>query len=715
MDKKEYYETINEANAKYILTLTYEQFETMFWNKAELSKNNESFKLNVYHKSIQKYLRKMVTSKCTMKQTYEHANGCDSGRLYVKGFGIQSLQHNVRDFLIKGIYNDYDMVNCHFSIALDLAIKNKVECPLLKEYVSNRAGILENNNLTKISVLIALNTDKLVSTNAWLKRFHYELSFVKAAIIENTGDLEIKTKNMKNPIGSKFNKILCHYENIILQSVITDYPDIAVPMFDGFLIPINTQIDFSKYQIGNIKFINKPVKQIEIPDYFQTESEYELMKADFETEYFQIKFPPLFMCRVEDINYKTKYQYMVKGDVKNNTGHFIFEGPNGPTSFFNEWLKDADRRMYESVGFYPYGINELNLNTKVYNTFEPFTCNIVPKNKDICTKNFYELVRNLSGDVDIGYDYLLKYICHLMQYPEERPDVMVVLKGNTGVGKDKLIDILEALMGVDYAYRTSKMEDVFGAFNESINDKLLLQFNEVEGKDSLKNLEKLKDLTTVKRNNINIKNVKIVKQLNYLRIFLLSNNKTPVIIQANDRRTFIVESTDTLKGNIDFFTTISDDLENQAWIDQLYTELANVDLSDFNVKQRPKTELFKIMQYDNILPIYHFCRELLQNKLEGEPIIKERGNKLYCVTNDFVLKYLEYLKASDDFVEYADKPLNRRNVKKNINEITGAEWGIVIKINGKSERCILFEKDKSIKYVIKQYFDGVACEKVLEF
>lgn len=731
-DVLQFTEKIDLHRAKYVLSLNFKQFQSTFWKKNELKHDGDNWDLKIYHKTVKKYLRKMIENKGVLKQNYKYGKDITNGRIYVDGCGVQSLQHCLRNFLIEPIYRDIDIVNCHPCILYDLCKKYKLSCPQLKSYVKNRSEIISTYGVSKLDVIIALNSDKNQSKNKWIKMLHEELAKIKITVNEKNTNIISVTDNDKNPISSIFNRILSFYENKIIQGVIKDkdYIEfIAVPMFDGFLIDKDHSIDLSNHQKGAIKFIEKSViTNIDIPDFNEDGDplSYENVKTQFEMKNFQIKNPLIYMSLVKDKYGNSDFQMYKKNEIVDLVQSYQFKNEDDdddkPTKcIFNKWLADETRRTYESFAFIPYSKNKPNINeNEIYNTFKPFKSQIIDIDTDdkIDTSNFYELVNELCGGVDkIAYDYLLKYIAHMFQFPEIRPEVVIILMGTTGVGKDKLITMLLKLMGyINYAYRTANQKDVFGEFTESIYNKLLLQFNEAEGKVALENHEALKNLCTEEENKINIKKKTLFHQTNLLRIFVVSNNKTPYNVQHNDRRGFIVKSTDKLQEDRVFFGKFTNDMNNQDYLNTLFTELMNIDLSNFDVKDRPKTDIFEKMRYDNITPIYYFMKDFINDKLYTKSMYVRKNkpdNEVTISSNDFFDLFSRYLNRNN--LEEHLKFLKTKTVKKDLDTIKGILADKPVKINGKTIRCHIFDVELVMGYLKKNYFSSDKLEEVIDY
>jgi hypothetical protein len=98
--------------------------------------------------------------------------------------------------------------------------------------------------------------------------------------------------------------------------------------------------------------------------------------------------------------------------------------------------------------------------------------------------------------------WLHSFFAHMVQKPDIKPGVMIVLYSKyEGAGKNVIVDKIAQIIGRDHTYETANTDDVFGTFNESTDEILLLTLNEVSlaGKQIQ---AKLKDLLT--RSTINV-------------------------------------------------------------------------------------------------------------------------------------------------------------------------------------------------------------------
>ena len=146
---------------------------------------------------------------------------------------------------------------------------------------------------------------------------------------------------------------------------------------------------------------------------------------------------------------------------------------------------------------------------------------------------FLNHVNILSNEDPKVNKFLLDYLAHLIQKPYEIPETAILMKSRQGAGKDTLIDFIEKIIGVKYTKRTEKLDELFGQFNDSLKNKLIVQIDEIGGKDGFVNKESIKRLITTKRLNINEKGVKIYENNNYARVFIFTNNINPIALPSD--------------------------------------------------------------------------------------------------------------------------------------------------------------------------------------
>lgn len=683
-------ERIDKEKALYLLSLDEETLLNMLSDEYKKCKGEIIYKKSKEHylKSLQNYLKVQLGKNCCLEFKYKYSKRLSIvGRQFTDGFSLQGLQKNIRNFLVQDIYNDYDMINAHPTILLYLLniYYKEHKFPFLEQYVNNRNKILKEHKINKLQVLVCLNSNKKIKStrNKFLYHLDSEFKKIQDLIYDKQPDNfpnynHYKGLDKTNSKGSFLNTILCIYENKIIEEIVNNFDkkDIGTVMFDGlfldYKLPLKQTIKklnkiTNKY---NIKWTMKKPDDIIKTDKNQVEKAinelelktYEEVKNKFEKNHFLIRSPLMFV-NCDMLNDKKIYKLYGLNDFKILVNPFKYLTDNGKEKqILTDWLLDKDRKEYKKIEFIP----DINFKSNdIFNTFNGFeydniNCSDYKPNKK-CIVSFIELINNIVGKDEKSKNYLLDYIAHLFQKTLELPEVAIMIKSKEGYGKDMMITIIEILLGESYVYRTAKINDVFGNFNSSIKDKILLQLNELEGKDGYGNKEKIKDIITAKTLNINEKNIKTYPQQNRLRLFLFSNNLKPIEISYHERR-FVVFSAVKTKPPPAFFnnlvkTFIKNDnkevLKNNR--KTLYEYFMNRDISNFEPrKDRPLTDSYKEMRNTDIHPLYSFLydnfnnEELYKESFKGIHKIKKTDTRtIYILCSDMLEKFKDYLYNKD--------------------------------------------------------------------
>ena len=198
---------------------------------------------------LKAYCSTNIKTRCETKRiysftdTYTFENG---GRLYC-GNSIQNIPKDIRGFLYDGITTDIDMKNCHAVILQYICKLNNINCPNISYYVLNRDTILNDfADDGKILFIKAVNSDKRINNidNKFFKAFDKECKEIQKQItkLDIYKDIVncIVINRTHNYLGCAINRILCMYENKVLQELISILNkkniEICALMYDGLLM-----------------------------------------------------------------------------------------------------------------------------------------------------------------------------------------------------------------------------------------------------------------------------------------------------------------------------------------------------------------------------------------------------------------------------------------------------------------------------------------------
>tara|TARA_R110000787_G_scaffold73525_3_gene163939 strand:- start:1214 stop:3520 length:2307 start_codon:yes stop_codon:yes gene_type:complete len=757
--KLDFTDKVNIRNCKYVYTLNLKEFKSTFWSKAEMKSWNDMMidsvgcmDIKVYFELVKKYCLLCIEAGenseedfVLIPQTYKFTGDTEHGRIYVDGFGIQSLQNKIRKFLTGDYLVDIDIKNAHPTILYKLVLQyneahpdNTLTYMYLKQYVKHREKNMEEYDFNKFDLLIALNSDTIESNkknkgfytkNSFLTGFHIEKMKIFKALLKSDfyKKYKIVSDNDKNPISSRINKLFCIIENELIQSQIKH--KVVVPMFDGFMIEKERK---SEYDHLLEEDINELIKwdykdntvDIDISDFDEeTCRNYSVVKKLFEESNLRILNPFIFVKRVvnedgleEDAFYKHTEFMKLNTSVKYHDINSLNQ------NFIMEWDMDEQKREYNGVVFNPYSNKELDKTPIThYNLFKPF----VSKRIENATKPVWFLdflKENIANGKEDSFNWLLKYVAQLFQRPDDNIKLILVLRGESGIGKDTFIEILEKLMGKlnNYVHRTAKVSDIFGdGFNSDLKNKLVLQLNEMEGIDGIKAKEQIKDQATAEFNNIKEKYIPNMKQKNNTRIIVSSNNNSPVQYSFDERRFVMFKCSSKNKQKTDYWSEIYENMNNQDILDNLYTYLLNIDISSWRpFDDRPQTEEHK-KAIINALPVYiKYMKEIIDTNItesndsddgydsdgdDRDIYIKTKTGNLLVQPKSL---YTDYSKWAVDNYLLTEGQFKSKSFKVQLEELPGITFNKSVKIEGVSRKYVYIEVNKLIPK-LNEYEDTI--------
>ena len=214
------------------------------------------------------------------------------------------------------------------------------------------------------------------------------------------------------------------------------------------------------------------------------------------------------------------------------------------------------------------------------------------------------------------YQYVLNWLAHMIQKPEEKPGVAVILYGGQGTGKGSFVAPLGQIMGSHYLY-ADRSDLLTGKFNAICENKTLIFADEAYfGAGTYKAREAAKRLKTKVTEPLGIierKNVDACAVPDFSRVIMATNNPDVLEIEADDRRYLYLEVSDQYKQDAEYFMPLRAMIEKGQLAPKLLYFLQQRDISNFNPTQVPKTKALTEQKIDWLTPELQFVYEILQN------------------------------------------------------------------------------------------------------
>ena len=247
------------------------------------------------------------------------------------------------------------------------------------------------------------------------------------------------------------------------------------------------------------------------------------------------------------------------------------------------WLKHPERKEYTKVDFLP----EIETPDGVFNMWKGFA--VKPKGGLEKIPFFHELLDEVicSGNEKWAV-YLWGWLAHMVQCPEEKPGVAVVLRSDAqGVGKSRFAEYVGSLLGRHFRTVTHGRH-IHGNFNSHLKDTLMLFGDEAVWGGDRSTESILKQLITEPNMIIEMKGKDVFEVRSFLRLMLATNSEWAAPVSLTDRRYFVLNVANSRKNDHDFFKQLIYE-QNNGGSEALLQALMDFDLSEFEVRSIPET------------------------------------------------------------------------------------------------------------------------------
>jgi hypothetical protein len=606
--------------------------------------NDRKFKFRIYNDTYdpvlvaKKYLCK--SKKGVVKTKYNYSKNSDHyGRLFAKdSVSLQNICREIRHAIAKDYYDDLDMVNAHPVILKFVCEENDISCDRLSEYIENREAILKDvidecdidrDNAKQIFLsLINSGTadyDNLSNPTKFLKRFKNEMDNTLNNICSIFAQIyeSCKKSNPDNPKGSTINRIMCDYENQILQCILQFYKDKGiiknncVLCFDGIMIPKNEKIaehieECEDYIFENTRIPAKlKIKEmdegfklpIDIPEYVEYEP-FDVNDSfcflDFKNKWHEHEFKSegdmIIMCpdlrRVFCTVDKGSGTNIKKTDCGDDIIDMVDAKQCISSMFFyivNDKKKEKkkEKKKFTFRQFIESFANDINSYRKFVfepNNNDPALFNlwrgyqaieIEEVDMDLIQPMLSHIREVYCDNCDVSYNYFLDLLYYMIKYPERPLGVATFIHSQKqGSGKNIVLDFLQKyVFGNNVSYYTTGLDTILEKHNTILKNKKFVVVDELASSSDnwMGSFDKLKSMMTGNSILINPKGLNQYSIPNLLSWFLVSNHEDCIRIEQSDRRYFCLSVNEKYVGDVDYFKMLSKSSFNQQCGNAFYT------------------------------------------------------------------------------------------------------------------------------------------------
>jgi hypothetical protein len=556
-------------------------------------------------------------------------------------------------------------------------------------YFGNFENWLKDEKLEKID---DSDDRDIHDVHTFIYKFKDELDNIGKRIIKDNPHIEklVEDKKKKRDGELEFNKkgsvvsyylqeyenriLECIYKYMVTKNIINPIKPDCVLCADGIMIPKDKYYDNLLNEIQNeiknqfdldLTLTDKDMDQ----DYLNILDTkiindnlykyYEFVKDKFETTKFKVMNPIMFaeisngdknlILRKKE-QFKTAFENTKYIDVSvDKDGNQVEK----ELPFINSWFMDENNKTYDRIDFLP----KQQAPERVYNSFSGYEVeNLIKKEEiDIKETKVYKHLNNLCNNNSDVFNYVIKFLARKLKKPYKLTNTALIFRSKEGCGKDSFFNWFgNKILGRQYYLNEDKTELIFGRFNDSIENKIIVVINETSGQDTFKLINTIKNAITRIINKIEYKGMTPYDNTNNIGFIFLTNHKNSLKIDLEDRRFVAIECNNDIANNKIYFDELYKEFENDDVAIAFYNYLMSIECDNFDFTGlRPETEFYKNMQEANIPIVAKFFEEEIYenrksvktyNDLFGDYMMfLQRGNFKYEITSSkFGLELKEY-------------------------------------------------------------------------
>lgn len=346
---------------------------------------------------------------------------------------------------------------------------------------------------------------------------------------------------------------------------------------------------------------------------------------------------------------KDKYDIIKATTFKKTQVDNRFKIKDNNLSLYEWILLYKNHIKYRDITYIPmsnkakYSKAQIDNHKGKFNIFTKFKANIVKDHSGESNKpDFNNLNRILdhiklvlANNQEERYKYILDWLAHIIQRPNQKTTKLLIFKSLPGTGKNIFFNwFRSSIIGREYSTEISKLENITSKFNAAAEKKVFITLNEI------KNINKRNDDSNELKNIIDGDIIQLEKKgqdaieiEDFANYVLFTNEHCPIKITEGDRR-YVVYKCSTYgleRKDNHYFTNLLTDMDKYSNL--FYTYLVNRDISDFDISYCPMTkEKQLLMSYVSppIVRFFQYIYEEHQGRIEEYDFNED--TKIHCNT-----------------------------------------------------------------------------------
>jgi len=313
------------------------------------------------------------------------------------------------------------------------------------------------------------------------------------------------------------------------------------------------------------------------------------------------------------------------------------------TNFIFDWLRNNPvQRCYEDIDCFP---DKSKCPENYFNTWKPFAMENITEytEKPDDLRIIQQHILILCGNDQAVATYFEAWIAQMIQFPAVKSNCPTFIS-KEGAGKGTLMRLLEKMLGISKVFETATpSRDVWGDFNGRMASTFLVNLNELSKRETNESEGRIKALITDPRLTISSKGTNQYDINSYHRFMICTNKEEPFNSSRDDRRNWVVRSSDEKCGDKEYFTKLYELLEDENVIKTCYEYFKNIKgMEAFNKIPMVITEYQGELQTMSVSPLENWIKSFVMdnyNESSVEIMDKEQFNMFKKWCKDCSLEY----------------------------------------------------------------------------
>jgi hypothetical protein len=344
-----------------------------------------------------------------------------------------------------------------------------------------------------------------------------------------------------------------------------------------------------------------------------------------------------------------------------------------PKETIREFWISPNTLVIDAVAFDPTPQPETTLNYYVGHTVAPCDAHIIVDGQKRRIEGDWAVIKDYllnvicDGNYD-AYEYLGNFLAHMIQKPEIKPGIIIILMGGEGVGKGVFFQLLARIWSRT-TLLISDVNEIVGNFNASLESHFIVCMDEALFKGDKKAQDKLKSIVTEPTIRIEEKYQPKRTIKSYHRFFASTNDDQFAKIRADDRRCVFLRVSDREKQNTDYFSKLVAAFHDGETVEAFVHFLSRCDFDNFDIRKRPRTDEHDLQKVLSLKGFPRYWREVLEmgdfTICTGTYLVEKKWDEGRFVSSSSILEgYNAFDKQSGKY-----EPVQMTTITKSIKQL----------------------------------------------